>query len=393
MIDQIVLSPDTYVRNAPGALTNDTTILASTVSGTPSTAAPPLPGPWQRGDVGIVAINGMASYDSTAGTFTVIGDTGDIWGTADGMYLAYQPLTGDGSIVAQITGVENANVWSRGGVMIRESMAAGSAHAFMFLSAGKTLAFERRRATGGSTFATLGATNVVPPRWLRLDRSGNTFTGYQSVDGVTWTYVGSDTIAMASDVLIGLGGSSLNATATSKSTYSNVAVTPGTPTPPAAPPAPSVLPSGWSHQDVGNVGFTGDATFDSATGTFSVKGAGADAWGAADGLHFVSRPLAGDGYIIARVRSLQNTSASAKAGVMIRETLQDDSANAFMFVTPSKGTAFQQRETTAGVDAEPGRRHEQGAVLGAIWSGSATPSTPTSPPTAAPGRSSAATRL
>ena len=164
----------------------------------------------------------------------MIGDTGDIWSTADGMYLAYQPLSGDGSIVARLTGVENQNAWSRGGVMIRESLAAGSTNAYLFLSAGKTLAFQRRLTANGSTFATLGATNIATPRWLRLDRVGNTFTGYQSADGVSWTWVGSDTIPMAASVLVGIGGSSLNATHTSTSTYSNVTVTPGTPTAPAA---------------------------------------------------------------------------------------------------------------------------------------------------------------
>jgi phosphatidylserine/phosphatidylglycerophosphate/cardiolipin synthase-like enzyme len=348
VIDQIVISPDTYVRNAPGALKNDSTILASTISGAAGGGAPALPSPWLRGDVGTVAINGMASYDSTANAFTVIGDSGDIWSTADGMYFAYQPLSGDGSIVARLTGVENANVWSRGGVMIRESMSAGAANAYMFLSAGKTLAFQRRPATGASTFATLGATNIVPARWLRLDRTGNTFTGYQSADGVNWVYVGSDTIAMAPDVLIGLGGSSVNATKTSKSIYDNVTVTPGTPTPPVAPPIPSVLPDGWSHQDVGNVGFTGDTTFDTTSGTFSVTGAGADVWGTADAFHFASRALTGDGFIVARVRSLQNTSTSAKAGVMIRESMAPGAANAFMLVTAGKGTDFQRRESTGG---------------------------------------------
>jgi regulation of enolase protein 1 (concanavalin A-like superfamily) len=230
--------------------------------------------------------------------------------------------------------------------MIRESMAANAANAYMFLSAGKQLAFQRRPAAGGATFATLGSLNVVPARWLRLDRSGDSFTAYQSADGVNWTYVGSDTIVMPPDVLVGLGGSSVNALKTSKSTYDNVSVTAGTPTPPVAPPAPPLLPDGWSDREVGNVGFTGGTTFDAVTGTFAVKGAGNDVWGAADAFHFASRSLTGDGFIIARVRSLQNTSASAKAGVMIRETLAAGSANAFMVVSPGKGTSFQRRQTT-----------------------------------------------
>jgi phosphatidylserine/phosphatidylglycerophosphate/cardiolipin synthase-like enzyme len=345
IVDQIVLSPDTYVRTAPGAAKNDWTILGSTVSGMPGGTPAPLPDPWQRSDIGTVAINGMATYDSATSTFSLYGDTGDIWGTSDGMYFAYQPLTGDGSIVARLTSLQNTNVWARGGVMIRESLAASSANAFMYWSAGKMLAFQRRRSSGGSTFATLGASNVLAPRWLRLDRSGDTFTAYQGVDGVNWSYVGSDTIAMPATVSVGLGASSVNAAKTSTALFDNVAMTPGTPTPPVGPPTPPPLPAGWSHADIGNVGFTGDTTFDGTSGTFTVKAAGSDVWNAADSFHFAYRALSGDGFIVARVRSLGNTSPSAKAGVMIRETLDPGSVNAFMTVTPSKGTAFQQRQT------------------------------------------------
>ena len=349
IVDQIVLSPDTYVRSSPGAAKNDTTILGSTVSGAAGGTVPPLPDPWQRADIGTVSINGMAGFDAGTATFSVTGDAGDIWGTADGMYFAYQPLTGDGSIVARIASVENTNVWARAGLMIRESLAANSANAFMYWAPGKVTAFQRRLAAGGPTFATLGSSNVLAPRWVRLDRAGATFTAYQSVDGVNWSYVGSDTIAMASTVLVGLGGASASPLKTSTSTFDNVSIAPGTPTPPVPPPTPPPLPDGWTHQEIGAVGFTGDTAFDAATGSLIVKGAGNDVWGSADAFHFAYRVMNGDGFIVARVRSLQNTSTSAKAGVMIRESLSPNAANAFMLVTQGKGTDFQRRQATGGL--------------------------------------------
>jgi hypothetical protein len=348
IVDQIVLSPDFYTRTPPGALKNDATILGSTISGAAGGGAPPLPSPWLRTDVGTVGINGLASHDESTGTFTVVGDSGDIWSTADGMYFAYQPLSGDGSIVARITGIENTNVWARAGVMMRESFAAGSPNAFTFLSAGKALAFQRRRSTGGSTIATSGLTNIAAPRWLRLDRAGDTFTAYQSANGVTWTWLGSDTIAMGPTVYVGLGGSSTSPTKTSTSTFDNVTVTPGTPVAPAPPPPAAALPGGWMHADIGDVGFTGDATFDAASSTFSVKAGGADVYGAADAFHYVYRTLTGDGFIVARLKSLQNTSTAAKGGVMVRETLEPGSPNAYMQVMQGKGTAFQRRQTPGG---------------------------------------------
>src|SRR6185295_18485992 len=179
-----------------------------------------------------VAINGMASYDAATSTFSVYGDAGDIWGTADAMYYAHQTLSGDGSIVARLTGLQNTNVWAKGGVMIRESMAAGSTNAFMYWTPGKMLVFQRRQTTGTPTFATLGAINTVAPRWLRLDRAGDTFTAYQSVDGVNWIFVGSDSIGMPPTVQIGLAAASMHTQKTALATFDNVTVTPGTPTPP-----------------------------------------------------------------------------------------------------------------------------------------------------------------
>jgi phosphatidylserine/phosphatidylglycerophosphate/cardiolipin synthase-like enzyme/regulation of enolase protein 1 (concanavalin A-like superfamily) len=348
IIDQIVLSPDVYVRSSPGLGKNDTTILGSTVSGAPGGTALPLPDPWQRADVGSVSINGMASYDAGTGTFSVYGDAANIWSTADGMYYAYQPLSGDGSIVARLTSLQNTNVWARGGVMIRESLAAGSTNAFMYWTPGKMLAFQRRMTTGGTTFATLGATNTSAPRWLRLDRAGDTFTAYQSIDGVNWIFVGSDTVTMPANVYIGLAAASANALKTALATFDNVTMTPGTPAPPVPPPTPPVLPDGWASQDIGSVGFTGGTTFDTVSSAFTVKGAGGDVWGAADAFRYAYRVLNGDGFIVARLRSLQNTSTSAKAGVMIRETLDAGSANAFMLVTQGKGTDFQRRLTAGG---------------------------------------------
>ena len=58
--------------------------------------------------------------------------------------------------------------------------------------------------------------------------------------------------------------------------------------------------------------------------------------------------LNGAGSIIAKVESVENTNGWAKAGVMIRESLNSDSAHAFACVTPGNGVASQYRPTTGG---------------------------------------------
>ncbi|MCC5841199.1 MAG: PKD domain-containing protein [Opitutales bacterium] len=120
---------------------------------------------------------------------------------------------------------------------------------------------------------------------------------------------------------------------------------------PGPDPDPDPQPSQWEHTDVGNPTLPGDATFDTATGTFSVSASGHDIWGTSDAFHFVYLPLEGDGEITARVASLTNPHGWAKAGVMIRESLAANSRHASTFVTPSNGVAFQRRVSTGGSSA------------------------------------------
>jgi regulation of enolase protein 1 (concanavalin A-like superfamily) len=225
--------------------------------------------------------------------------------------------------------------------MIRESVDPGSAQAFMLVSFSKGLAYQRRPTTGGASVSTTGAVGTAP-YWVRLDRIGNTINAYQSADGAMWSLVDSATIPMAASVLVGMGVSSHTTTAAATATFDNVSVAAGTPTP------PQLLPAGWSHLDIGAVGAAGTASFSSATNTYSVKGAGADIWGTADAFHYAYRPMSGDGVVVARVVTVQNTNSWTKAGVMIRQTLDPSSAQAAMLVSSSKGAVFQRRALTGG---------------------------------------------
>ena len=233
-IDQILLSPTRYLSTAPGALRNDATIYAATQGpssggGPPPPPPPPppdLPPSWSHQDIGAVGASGSASYDSQTSTFTVMGAGADVWGTADALQYAYTSLDGDGSIVARVVSTTNNAPWVKAGVMIRGSLSANSAQAFMLVSFSKGLAFQRRTTTGGTSTSTAGAT-AGAPYWVRLDRSGNTVTAYQSADGTNWTLVGSDTITMGTTVFVGLGVSSHTTSSTATATFDHVTVTPG----------------------------------------------------------------------------------------------------------------------------------------------------------------------
>ena len=159
-----------------------------------------LPAPWQHQDIGAVAATGTAAYAS--GTFTIEGSGEDIWETADEFHFVYQGMSGDGTIVARVASVENTNAWAEAGVMIRETLNADSKHASA-LVAPSGIGFLWRTSTGG-TSAYDGVTGSAP-YWVKLVRTGSSFTSFRSSDGVTWTQLGTAvTISMTSDVYVGL---------------------------------------------------------------------------------------------------------------------------------------------------------------------------------------------
>ena len=83
-------------------------------------------------------------------------------------------------------------------------------------------------------------------------------------------------------------------------------------------------------------------------GTYTMTASGTDITGEADEFHFAYKKLTGAGSITAKVLSVGNTDPWAKAGVMIRETLDPNSKHALACVTPGSGVAFEGRIATGG---------------------------------------------
>ena len=64
------------------------------------------------------------------------------------------------------------------------------------------------RATSGGTETNAAGPVVSDPYWVKLVRTGNTFYGYSSPDGMNWTLISSPTIPMTGTVYAGIGTSS-----------------------------------------------------------------------------------------------------------------------------------------------------------------------------------------
>jgi len=209
------------ITGTSGSLTNTTTI-ALTV-----TVAPNFPPGWLDADVGSVGTAGSASYAN--GTFTVKASGQWIYDVADGMHFVYQAVSGDWTIVARVVSAQGST-YPQAGVMIRETLGANSTHAYAGYEPypGPSVYCWSRASTGGATTVQGGAVNGLP-YWVKLVRSGSTFTGYASSDGINWAQLGSSrTISMAQNVYIGLAVSANNNSALVTATFDNVSINPTT---------------------------------------------------------------------------------------------------------------------------------------------------------------------
>lgn len=419
-----------------------------------------LPSPWQQGDIGGVSAHGTASYVSSV--FSIYGSGGGtntgIWGQADEFYFVYQTAVGNREIIARVASQSPANPWAKTGVMFRNTTDVSSPFAMIVVTPGYGVSFQWRTMQGTATqaFTTdpsdetdpsrLSPARKMAPIWLKLTRAGNSFTGYLSNDGTTWTRVGeSQSIPMRTDVAAGLCVTSCSDGIFVSAVVDHVALqnlnnmpgvldtTPPQPNPaqfavvptavngrtitmeavpgtdasgvveyrfdevsgapggtssawqsdpkytvtdlqpnvsyaytvtlrdavgnqtqPSQPvfvrtpngPLRNVLPSPWKQQDVGGVSAHGYVFYESGVFTAYGSGGGAsggsqgETWAAEDEFYFVHQTAGGDCEIVARVLSQTETDRWAKAGVMIRSSLDRGSPFAMVAVTPYSGVSL-----------------------------------------------------
>jgi ABC-type transport system involved in multi-copper enzyme maturation permease subunit len=140
----------------------------------------------------------------------------------DSFYFVHQPLDGNGSITVQVTsltgqvpdfsrsgGPQSGGIqtraglvpWAKAGIIIKASTRQGSAYAAMMVTGSHGVRMQYDYT--GDVPGLAGSVSAASPRWLRLTRSGDTLTGYDSADGTHWTKVGTATLAGLSSTVQG----------------------------------------------------------------------------------------------------------------------------------------------------------------------------------------------
>jgi autotransporter-associated beta strand protein len=183
-------------------------------------------------DIGTPAITGRSSY--SGGVFTVSGSGAGLWNSIDQFHYVYTTLTGDGTLIAEVDSLGNTDPWAKAGIMFRSSLAPAAAWAAMEITPGNGAVFQTRDSAGDTSL--FQSANHVAPAWVELVRSGSTFFGYVSADGVNWTQVAAATVAMTPAIDIGLFVTSHSTSQLNTATFANISNgSGGGSSPPAAP--------------------------------------------------------------------------------------------------------------------------------------------------------------
>jgi len=157
-------------------------------------------------------VNGHPVGPATCHQHVLLGPGGEA--VTDSSYLVSKRLAGDGRLTVRVTGLAGGTTaddpggqlaaglqpWSKAGLIVKASPRPGSAYAAVMVTGrhGVRMQYDYTQDTAGRS----GPVSAAAPRWLRLDRSGDTLTGYDSADGRHWTRIGTARLARLPAVVV-----------------------------------------------------------------------------------------------------------------------------------------------------------------------------------------------
>ncbi len=284
-------------------------------------------------DIGNVGSEGSSII--TTDSIIIFGSGNDIWGTNDAFHYVYHQLNGNGSLVTRVAEMDNTDSWAKVGIMIRETLDSDSPHAMAFITPERGISLAYRLTKGGDS-ARHNLTAGTTPYWLKLERNDDVFSAYKSINGTDWEAVGEITLSISESAYIGLAVTSHAHSKLNTTTFDNILLTEQT-------------SNQLESTDIGDAPIAGSTSQNDDEAI--VSSSGDTIWGQSDSFRYAYLPLNRNGSLVTKVTDITNTHDWAKAGIMIRETLDNDSPHAMAFVTSGKGISFQYRITKGGNSA------------------------------------------
>lgn len=309
--------------------------IAVTVGGVAALA----PADWITTDIGPPTARG-SSGPSGAGYAMTAAGTGLAASSSDRAHAMSRQITGDGTIVARLTGLIGSSATREMGIDIRDSLHRYSRRASIMLVPGTSTLRFGVRTTANTNETAVTATGKNFPLWVKLDRvaATNTITASYATDNAgapgTWNVIGAASVvtmdATADYSVLAASGSD---TATAAATVDNVSLTPA-----AVGPATLI-------EDLGSGTQTGTYAYNATTNVHTLAGQS----GSLDNVAmFYGQSVTGDFVLTTLMTSATSGADSAMSGIMIRDSL-DNGPMAFVGRNPfSAYSSFIWRTNSKG---------------------------------------------
>lgn len=165
---------------------------------------------WSCADIGYPAPHGTQLFDTATQTWTLQGGGFDIFFKADQFHFIWQPMTGDGSLIARVRFINPANIvgndYAKAGVMLRATTDSNAPYYAAFLTPQHGVMVQYRKTVGDNTGEALLPNPIKDAVYLQVARVGNLYTAYVSNDDVAWQAIDGSTvdIGMGDTLLAGL---------------------------------------------------------------------------------------------------------------------------------------------------------------------------------------------
>ena len=193
---------------------------------------------FRNADVGSPQLPGSATQ--VGGGWEITAGGADIWEKTDQFHFVFKNFTGDFDLAIRVESFTPAHLYSKAGLMVRETLEPNSPHLFFLVFSNDeprnnnlgAYEMQFRGIAGGDCEAIYPRIKppaapefpaAFPHSWLRVRRRGDLFSALASTDGKAWKLYGEHRIALAGTTKVGPALTSHNQEVSAKAVFRDYA--------------------------------------------------------------------------------------------------------------------------------------------------------------------------